>query len=241
MWLVRMARFWNGLLRRPVSSLERQALDASLELAALRPAGDSPWAPWAAQVAAAMRAAGVAFDPTQRQPLSPQRVQHDAVARYLQRIAAETASHTLLRRYFEEARGGSLTADSYGPAPYVQEVRRRALRQPVTQLSAGVHWGAEDTGRLRGVARRDRLCPHCAGLGGPGGIESVHHILFECPLYAEARARYPQLCFAGPPTLHKFLYHQPPLPLARFAADCYHIHRSASAAAPAPTAAAVQH
>ena len=32
------------------SSLERQALDASLELAALRPAGDSPWAPWAAQV-----------------------------------------------------------------------------------------------------------------------------------------------------------------------------------------------
>ena len=100
--------------------------------------------------------------------------------------------------YFEEAHGGSLTADSYGPAPYVQEVRRRALRQPVTQLSAGAHWGAEDTGQLCSVARRDRLCPHCAGLGGPGGIESVHHILFECPLYAEASARYPQLCFAGP-------------------------------------------
>ena len=118
-------------------SHQRQALDASLELAALRPAGDSPWAPWAAQVAAAMRAAGVAFDPTQRQPLSPQRVQHDAIARYLQRIAAETASHTLLRHYFEEARGGSLTADSYGPAPYVQEVRRRALRQPVTRALGG--------------------------------------------------------------------------------------------------------
>ena len=42
MWLVRMARFWNGLLRRPVSSLERQALDASLELTALRPAGTQP-------------------------------------------------------------------------------------------------------------------------------------------------------------------------------------------------------
>ena len=40
--LVRMARFWNGLLRRPASSLERQALDASLELTALRPAGTQP-------------------------------------------------------------------------------------------------------------------------------------------------------------------------------------------------------
>ena len=38
-----------------------------------------------------------------------------------------------------------------------------------------------------------------------------------------------------------YLYHQPPLLLARFAADCYNIHRSASAAAPAPAAAAVQH
>ena len=79
-WPVRTARFWNGLLRRPASSLERQALDASIELAALRSAGDSPWAPWAAQVAAAMRAAGVAIDPTQQQPLSPQQVQHDAMA-----------------------------------------------------------------------------------------------------------------------------------------------------------------
>ena len=164
-----------------------------------------------------------------------------ALSRYLQLIAAETANHTLLRHYFEEARGGSLTVDSYGPAPYVQEVRRRALRQPVTQLSAGVHWGANDTGRLRGVARRDRQCPHCAGLGGPGGIGSAHHILFECPLYAAAWASYPQLSFAGPPTLHEFLYHQPPLLLACFAADCHHIHRSASAAAPAPTAAALQH
>ena len=174
-WLVRMARSWNDLLRRPASrlGLERQALDASLDLVALRPAGNSPWAPWAAQVAAAMRAAGVAFDPTQRQPLSPLQVQHDAIARYLQRIVAEAASHTLLRHYF----GGAQRQ------PDSRQLWTHPLRTGGAAVGLAPTSDAAERWRAPcGVTRRGRLCPHCAGLGRPGGIESAHHIPFECPL-----------------------------------------------------------
>lgn len=40
---------------------------------------------------------------------------------------------------------------------------------------------AEEAGRLNG-RREQRICPHCSG-----GIETVHHISFECPLYASFR------------------------------------------------------
>ena len=120
-WLGRAARFWNSVLQQPADSLERRALVASVELAAeqrprVRP---DPWAPWAAQLAAAVGAVGVAFEPVQLQPLCPHALGTAALERHLQRVADATAhgGHTKLQHYASE-RGCSLTADSNGPAAF---------------------------------------------------------------------------------------------------------------------------
>jgi hypothetical protein len=43
--------------------------------------------------------------------------------------------------------------------PYLEAVWRRQLREALTQLRAGSHWGAEDTGRCQGQPREARICP----------------------------------------------------------------------------------
>ena len=47
-------------------------------------------------------------------------------------------------------------------------------------------------GRFEGVARAERVCPHCEG-----GLEDVRHVLFECPLYTSSRDRFPDLLGYG--------------------------------------------
>ena len=228
-WLGRAARFWNRLLSRPADSVERRALEASVALASVK-AGADAWASWAAQLAAAVQAVGVAFDPAQLQPLSPNVLQQAALDHHLQRVMAAAACErrTLLRHYFLTVRGGGLTADSYGRPAYLQEVRYRAWWQPLVRIALGVHWGAEDTGRLRGQERQERLCPHCPGLGGPGGIEDAFHMVFDCPLYSSARQRWAELPFELR-SLHLLFEQARPEALARFAADCFHTHRKTAA------------
>eukprot|EP00887_Chlorella_sp_A99_P003034 scaffold9.g3034.t1 len=51
-------------------------------------------------------------------------------------------------------------------------------------------------------------------MGGPGGVEDVRHILFDCPLYAPARDRHPELLLAGVSAAGRLLT------AAQFADDC---------------------
>ena len=139
-WLGRAARFWNSLLHQPADSLEHQALVASVQLAAEQRPGVQPghWGPWAAQLAAAIRAVGVDFEPTQLQPLCPYALETAVLERHPQRVASATGHgcHTKLQHY-ANVRSGSLTADNYGPAAFLDEVRTVALRQPLAEVRAG--------------------------------------------------------------------------------------------------------
>eukprot|EP00887_Chlorella_sp_A99_P006005 scaffold27.g6005.t1 len=140
------------MLERPAASLERQALDASIEMAATAGAApgsaSNPWGSWAAQMAAALQATGVQFDPAQRQPLSAQQVEAAAMARHLQR-AAEAAvedSHPRMQHYFGAVRDGSLAeANGYSLTPYLAEVHPLAWRSALARLRTGCHWGVEET------------------------------------------------------------------------------------------------
>ena len=87
--------------------------------------------------------------------------------------------------------------------------------------------GAGDAAWLPPTQCLGRLA--CAQLGSPGGLEDAAHIVFVCPLYAPIRYRYPELVFEG--TLQDF-FQQPPLPLARFACDCYYTFQSTPLGAP---------
>ena len=103
---------------------------------------------------------------------------------------------------------------------------------PLAQLRTGSHWLGEETGRWARVPREQRLCPHCQG-----GVEGVHHVLFECPLYASARDRFPDLFSPGAqPEVASFLQQRPGL-LSAFVSECHRRHVVAAAAAAGSEAA----
>ena len=162
LWLGRAARICNSLLRQPADSLERQALVASVQLAAeqwLRVQPD-PWGPWAAQLAAAIKAVGVVFECAQLRPLCPHTLRQAALERQLQRVADATThgGHTKLQHY-ANVRSGSLTADSYDPEAFLDEVRTIALQQVLVHVWAGSHCDEEEGNRHKKLACTERQCP----------------------------------------------------------------------------------
>ena len=184
--------------------------------------------PWLVQLEQGLRAVGLAFDPQHREQLDPDSVQQAALAHHLLRVEAALPAHTRMRHYFWEVRPECLQPDWYGLPAYLTEVRERRCRRGLTELRTGLHWGAEETGRrtVPFTARAQRVCPHCPR----GSIEDAGHIVFDCPLYAPERERWPDL-FAGPPSLHAF-FQQPALALAQFAAACRRRGRQANGLPP---------
>ena len=225
-WLVRAARFWSGVVAAPPGSLLQRVLDASLQLAADCQGVPAAQLPWAAQLQRAMTAAGVEFDPLQRQQLSPDSVRQAALGRYLERVAAAARSPgaSRLHHYFVTVRPGCLSPDGFDMPAYMTEVRERHRRLGLTELRTGVHWGAEERDRLRGREARpraERVCQHCAAAGQPGLVEDTEHILFHCVLYDDLRALHPDLFPAGqPPSTLSALLDGEPGPIASFAGAC---------------------
>ena len=168
-----------------------------------------PKGPWALQLAAAIRAVGVISSPPTGQLAAAAVLERAARERHLQRVVNATAhgGHTKLQHYATVS-NGSLIADCYGTAAFLDEVRTVALLRPLAQVRAGSHYGKEGRGGHKKLAHTERQCLHGACLGGPGGIETVKH-MFCLPLSKPVRKRYPQLLVAGPTSLHLFLEQQP--------------------------------
>jgi hypothetical protein len=214
-WLKRAARLWNRLLAQPPDSLLRRALGASLALALEAPAGQLARRPWAGQLAEAMAGIGMPLDLQQPAPIGRKALERCGLEHHLRQLgdAATREGASKLRHYVEHVRGGRLEAECYGRVQYLDVVRERGRREALAQLRTGSHWGAEETGRWTGVAREQRVCPHCRS-----GVEDVAHMLFDCPLYAPQREQYPEL-FSQDHTLQTF-FEQPAGPVAHFAAAC---------------------
>jgi hypothetical protein len=212
-WLLRSVRLWNTAVAAEQSSLLRRAVAASAAMAAA-PGHRNPAAqPWAQQFAAALAAIGMQLDLQQLEPISKTGVQAACHERQLQQLqaAATREGASKLQHYTQLVCGGNLTAASMGVrAAYLTDVRELSRREALAQLRIA-HWGAEETGRWEGIPREQRLCRHCGG-----GVETVGHMIFDCPQYAPLRSRCSDL-FAEQHTLHMFLQ-QSPARLATFAA-----------------------
>ena len=230
-WLQKAARLWNKALAAEESSLLRRATAASA-LPAAAP-GAQPWArqSWAQQLASGPAAVGVHLHLADPRPVSMAAVRNGCLQHQLQLLqtAAGREGATKLRHYAESECGSCLDSSSLAePAAYLAGVRERCRREALAQWRTGSHWGAEETGRWQKVPRELRLCPHCSG-----GTETVEHMAFQCPLYADLRLRFSDLFEPQPASLHAFL-HQPAPRLASFAAACRREWQSATDALSKP-------
>jgi hypothetical protein len=229
-WLLRAVKLWNMAVAADQSSLLRQAVEASAALAAA-PGHRNPAAqPWAQQLEAALAAAGVQLDLQQPQQISKAAVQNACRQRQLEQLqaAATREGASKLQHYTLQVCGGNLDAANLGTcAAYLMAVRERSRREALAQLRTGSHWGAEETGRWERVPREQRLCCHCGS-----GVETVGHMIFDCPLYASLRSRFSDL-FSKPRPLHEF-FQQPPARLANFAAALKRQWQAAHDAATTP-------
>ncbi|KAL4854744.1 RuBisCO large subunit-binding protein subunit alpha [Chlorella vulgaris] len=165
--------------------------------------------PWAQQLAAALAATGVQQDLHQPQPICKEALKQ------LQGAATREGA-SKLQHHTQGVCGGMLEAASLGRrAAYPTAVRERSRRAPLAQLSAGSHWGAEETGLWNSIPPEQRLCSHCGG-----GVETAQHMIFDCPLNASLRCRFSDVfCLLSEArTLHAFRQ-QSPARAANFAAS----------------------
>jgi hypothetical protein len=228
-WLRRAARLWNRLVAEPAGSLLRRAFQASLQLAVEAPPGlRLAEQSWAGQLAIALGHIGMPVNLRDPRPLSLKPLQQRALAHHLGevRTAAAQPRATKLAHYVGIVLGGRLPPpEEYAPAGYLRAVRQRARRAALAQLRTGSHWLREETGRWEGVPREQRMCPHCQG-----GVEGVQHVLFECPLYASARASFPDLFpVDAQPEVASFLRQSQGL-VSAFVSECQRRHAVAAAA-----------
>ena len=228
-WLLRATRLWSRALAAPEDSLLRQAVMTNAALATAPDSRTPARQPWAQQLAAALIAAGMELDLSNPQPISWAAVRSCCAQRQLEQLltAAANPAATKIRHYVVDVRGGTLDASSLSkPAAYLTAVRKRCQREALAQWCTGSHWGVEETGRWLGLSREHRVCPHCNG-----GTETVAHMIFACPLYAQLRVRVAYLFESCPTTLFDFMQ-QPAIRLARFASACRRAWLAVSDASP---------
>ena len=198
-WLVRTARFWNVAVAQPEDSVLRSALTASINLVDLYPSGSRGLArqPWAAQFASAMRAVHMPLDLQCPAAISIDDLTRACLSHHLLAVqgVASRAGSTKFKYYLEEVCGGDLSPETYARAEYLS-LRRGDQRRALAQLRTGSHWLAEETERRNGTAREQRVCPHCAA-HGQHVLENPQHMVFDCSLYGDLRARHSELFQGG--------------------------------------------
>ena len=189
-WLLRAARLWNKALAAP-----RQSVAAGS--AAQHSIGSGAWQqePGTATLGATA-GGGVGGNWVQLDLADPQLVSRAAVRavcqeRRLERLmaAAERSSATKVQHYVLGTRGGTIDAASLSvPAAYLPSVRERRRWRALAQWRTGSFGGMGETGRWHQLPREQRICSHYKG-----GIETVHHMILDCPLYDAIHLRFPDL------------------------------------------------
>jgi hypothetical protein len=233
-WLQRGAKLLNRCLQAAEGSLLQQAVAASCSLAA---AGAQRC--WAAQLHAGMTAVGLQLDLQRPEPVGRAPLRDACWARQAAMLqeAASQEGASRVQHYVLGTCGGLLPPASLGCRhPVFRLVRERQRRQAYMQLRTGTHWGAEETGRCQRprVPREQRVCPHCSS----GAIETVQHMVFDCPLYAQLRVQFADLFdrVPEPRHLHLFLKHDDDrctIRLTRFATALYRTRAAAMGPPPA--------
>ncbi|KAL4858040.1 hypothetical protein ACK3TF_001993 [Chlorella vulgaris] len=184
-WLLRAVKLRNLVVTAEHSSLLWQAMTASVSLAVAAGNRIPARQPWAQQLAAALAAMGLQLDLHQPQPVCKAAAQSACSAWQLKHLqdAATREGASKLQHYTQGVCGGTLDAASLGTrAAYLTVVRERSRRAPLAQLRTGSHSGPEETGRWGKIPPEQRLCNNCGG-----GVETVQHMIFDCPLYASLR------------------------------------------------------
>ena len=97
--------------------------------------------------------------------------------------------------------------------PYISEAKNKHLRKSIAMFRVGSHWLGVRTGRLQGVPFMHRKCPTC------NCIDDEKHAIFQCPIYRQARAKYPDL-FCHAEDLTAFLTRNPCHRVALFLSAC---------------------
>ena len=222
-WTLQLARFVRSLQRMDGDRVARLAFMDSIALAATAETGLAlARQPWAAQVGLVFEAAGIPSDLADGTLGMPE-LTAALLARHIDSYAAASVK---VQRYIESVRGGSVTAQTYGPASYMTAVPVRRHRRRLAQWRTGSHWLAEETGRWQGLLREQRPCPHCHH-----PLEDVRHVVYDCPLYAELRQEFGDLFPSTGimPGLAEFLCQDSQGRLAKFADRCFDAHAAALA------------
>ena len=145
----------------------------------------------------------------------PQRVDADAVLAYLQREYFGMQSHgSKMQEY--TALVGTLAADTYAPAPYIQAHLAPLMRKSLARLRTGSHMLGLETGRWRNLPRDQRTCMRC----GSGAIDDVQHMVFDCEALVEQRIQHASIFAAAPAGLEEFFGQEQQRGLGAFARAC---------------------
>ena len=158
-WLRRAAKLWNRVVAEQPGSLVRQALTASIQLAASdsQPLADRQ--SWAAQLAATLTAIDAPINLAAPAPIDLTTLQSAGLVHQAHRLAAaaQREGASRLQHYVHGVRGGQVPPSSLEQRqPYLDQVRQRHRRQPLAQAPTGAL-------RTQGGVR---ACPESSALVG---------------------------------------------------------------------------
>ena len=191
-----------GTLGAEQGSLLRQTVTASAALT-LAPGSRQPAHQLRAQqLGVALAAVGVQLNLAAPRPVGRAALREACWQRQLEMLqtTASREGATRLQHYVFGVHGTLDAASLATPAGFITHVRERCRREALAQWRTRSHWGAEESGCWQGVPREQRLCTYCSA-----GIETLEHMIFDCPLYSDVCSRVHYVFPPDPPSLYSFL------------------------------------
>jgi hypothetical protein len=220
-WVKRLARFYNGPHKAQSESMLKSAFIANCQLKTNPAANSVPSAAercWAAQLKRAFSRFGVEISLEEPTELNVNEVCTRWKEWYLNDVRNVDESRTKIYKYINGVRDG-LPEYCAADCLQVPDFRRR---QRLIQIRTGSHWLMEEIGRWGHVKREERVCKQCAEKEIEA-VETVEHMIFDCPNFTTERADFSCLDFTNT-NLYEFLQ-QPSTQLGSFADKCWHRHR----------------
>ena len=98
---------------------------------------------------------------------------------------------------------------SFQKEQYLDLVKNASFRYRTTQLRISAHDLEIEKGRYTKTARDLRTCQWCNTCMGVKSVENENHVLFECDLYADQRAKLIERLNKSPPIAENNLLESP--------------------------------